>query len=465
MVQRLETGGDRNGQNGRTAQASRPSALAVASDLARRVAAEPENLGDGLADTARSLTQALDLDALVIEARVGGEEIRVSSGEETRQARPPEVPILRDKVRVGRMLFYTDRESAEPGVREELLPVADVLSLAVSTAEAHSTAARRSAQASVVQLASEALSRTLDEEEIYRAVLTLTIELLDSRAGAVLDGDGEPVASAGFEDFPEALDELVGLGPPGRRGWQGRIEGGCAAGVPFGGQNQQAGSVLLFREEKGYEESEVASLRLVARQLSHAQERSRLHAALEHRDLEAILALSAALESRDGTTGEHIGRTQSLAETVALDLGLGPSEARTARYAAVLHDIGKIGIPDFILNKPGALSEKEWAVMRRHPVIGADILASIAGFESISEAVLSHHERFDGGGYPRGNAGEDTPVEARIISVVDAYDAMTNDRPYREAMSHETALEELERNAGTQFDPRVIDSMKRVIRR
>jgi HD-GYP domain-containing protein (c-di-GMP phosphodiesterase class II) len=128
------------------------------------------------------------------------------------------------------------------------------------------------------------------------------------------------------------------------------------------------------------------------------------------------------------------------------------------RYASVLHDIGKVGIPDAILNKPGKLDENEWEFMRRHPRIGADIVDQIEGFEEISAAIIAHHERYDGGGYPFGLKGEEIPIEARIISVVDTYDAMTSDRPYRRALSHDTAIAELSRCAGTQFDTRVVEA-------
>lgn len=431
--------------------------LAVVSGLAGRVAAEPETLETGLQEASTSLRENLGLEALAVEFRVGGEELCVSAGEA--DGDPLELPILRGKLNVGRILVSPDELPG--GVRDILATVADVLSLAISNAEAHSIASRRSAQTSIVQLASDALSRTLDEAQIYQTVLTLALELLDSKAGAVFVG-GEPVSSVGFAELPGTLGSLRHLEHPGRKGWRGQIREGYVQGVPLG---RSEGSLFLFRDGRAYSDSDVGSLRLVARQLSHARERSGLHTALEQRGLEAIQALSAALESRDGTTGGHIDRTQYLAEAVALDLGLGAEESRAARYAAVLHDIGKIGVPDGILNKPGALSEEEWEVMRRHPAIGANILSGITGFERTSEVVLSHHERFDGGGYPRGLAGEAVPVEARIISVVDTYDAMTNDRPYRAAMSHEEAVTELRKNAGTQFDPGVIESFERVIGR
>jgi putative nucleotidyltransferase with HDIG domain len=445
-----------SGVRGRYASLAASShALTAVSDLARRVAAKPETLETGLQEAAASLKEDLGLEALAIEYRVGGEELRVSAGEDRGESL--ELPILRDELTVGRILVFPCEIAS--GVHNVLASVTDLLSLAISTAEAHFLAARRSAQTSIVQLASDALSRTLDEAQIYQTVLTLTLELLDSEAGVVFI-DGEPVSSVGFAEIPETLDSLKRLEHPGRKGWRGRVREGCAQGVPLG---RSEGSLFLFRDRRAYGDSDLGSLRLVARQLSHARERSGLHAALEQRGLEAIQALSVALESRDGTTGDHIDRTQYLAEAVALDLGLGSEGSQTARYAAVLHDIGKIGVPDGILNKPGALSEEEWEVMRRHPRIGANILSGIRGFERASEIVLSHHERFDGAGYPRGLAGEEVPLEARIISVVDTYDAMTNDRPYRAALSHEEAVTELRKNAGRQFDPHIIESFERVI--
>ncbi len=179
--------------------------------------------------------------------------------------------------------------------------------------------------------------------------------------------------------------------------------------------------------------------------------------------MDTILALAAALESRDGTTGDHIERVRLLAERVAVGLQLGPDDVQAVQYAAILHDVGKIGIPDSILNKPAKLNEDEWETMKRHSAIGADILAKIAGFERVSEAVLAHHERFEGQGYPAGIAPTSIPIESRIVSVVDAYDAMTHDRPYHKAMSHDEAMKQLDLHSGTQFDPAVVEVMKAVL--
>ncbi|MBA4115346.1 MAG: HD-GYP domain-containing protein [Rubrobacter sp.] len=179
--------------------------------------------------------------------------------------------------------------------------------------------------------------------------------------------------------------------------------------------------------------------------------------------LDTISALAVALESRDGGTGEHIKRTHLLAGQVARRLGLSAEEARVARYGAVLHDIGKIGIPDAVLNKPSRLTDEEWEVMRRHPNMGADMVNQVSGFEPVAEVVLAHHERHDGLGYPKGLAGEEIPMGARLISAADAYDAMTNDRPYREALTHEQAVAELEANSGGQFDPEVVEALIAVL--
>ncbi|CAA9428543.1 MAG: Response regulator [uncultured Rubrobacteraceae bacterium] len=311
----------------------------------------------------------------------------------------------------------------------------------------------------MVQIASEALGTITNERELYKTVLVLTLELLDASGGAVLV-EGEDVVSFGLNDSGETLAALETVRIKGRVPWVGRLGQHHALGVGFG---RADGAVFLVREERPYTEAECASLRLVARQLARAQERSRLYASLEKTTLEAISALAAALESRDGTTGGHIRRTQVLAGEVARTMGLSSEEVRTAQYAVVLHDIGKIGIPDSILNKLARLTEEEWEIMRRHPKMGADIVGEISGFDSVTGAVLSHHERYDGLGYPERLTGADIPVGARLISAIDAYDAMTNDRPYRKALTRQEAMAELEANSGSQFDPTVIEALTTVL--
>ncbi len=167
-----------------------------------------------------------------------------------------------------------------------------------------------------------------------------------------------------------------------------------------------------------------------------------------------LYALVAALDAREHETSDHSQRVVRYTMAIAERLGVTPAERPDIARGALLHDIGKIGIPDAILLKPGPLTPAEWEEMRRHPQIGWTILKSIAFLQVPAEIVLSHQERFDGGGYPRGLQGEAIPLGARIFAIADTFDAMTTDRPYRRRTRFAAALEEIRRCSGTQFDPR-----------
>lgn len=177
---------------------------------------------------------------------------------------------------------------------------------------------------------------------------------------------------------------------------------------------------------------------------------------------QSVRALSSALEAKDAYTDEHVSRVADYALALGDRLGLGDSERVALGWAARLHDLGKIGIPEQILNKPAPLDADERELVRRHPEIGAKILSNIPGMADAAPLVLHHQERWDGRtdgaypGYPSGLTGDAIPLGARIIAVVDAFDAMTSDRPYRPARPVESAMEELRRQAGRQFDPRVV---------
>ena len=178
---------------------------------------------------------------------------------------------------------------------------------------------------------------------------------------------------------------------------------------------------------------------------------------------EALFLLSMAAEYKDGDTGIHIVRIGFLAEALALFLGESKDYALMLRKAAPMHDIGKIGIPDDVLKKPGAFTPQERAIMNQHPAIGADILGKsrIALFQMAAEIALAHHERWDGKGYPNQLAGQAIPLSGRIVTIVDFYDALTMDRVYRPAFSHEKALEMLLAERGKAFDPDIVDCFLR----
>ena len=169
-----------------------------------------------------------------------------------------------------------------------------------------------------------------------------------------------------------------------------------------------------------------------------------------------LSVLSRAIEARDPHTRGHSARVTALAESIALSLGWSEERLALLHVGGPLHDIGKLAISDEVLSKPGRLDEDELAQIREHPKLGARLLLRVAAFRQALPYVLYHHERWDGTGYPTGRAGEQIPVEARVLAIADAFDAMTSDRPYRRALSREEALAEVERCSGTQFDPQIV---------
>jgi putative nucleotidyltransferase with HDIG domain len=180
---------------------------------------------------------------------------------------------------------------------------------------------------------------------------------------------------------------------------------------------------------------------------------------------ETLASLSNALEAKDAVTSQHTEEVVRLAVAVAAELDLDLDAVRNVELGAVLHDIGKVRVPESILNKPGPLTDEEWAVMKTHPEVGEHILRPIQSLSGILPIVRHHHERWDGGGYPDKLSGRAIPLGARVVAVCDAYRAMTEDRPYRKALSTDEARKELHEGAGTQFDPDCVEAMIRALER
>jgi response regulator RpfG family c-di-GMP phosphodiesterase len=175
-------------------------------------------------------------------------------------------------------------------------------------------------------------------------------------------------------------------------------------------------------------------------------------------------ALAASLEARDHETHGHSERVVAFSLRLGRELRLDDEQLRALEFGAMLHDIGKIGVPDAVLRKPGRLTEEEWALMRRHPKLGEQILSGIEFLGGAARVVAQHHERWDGTGYPMGLRGEEIDLNARIFAVADAFDAITSDRVYRGARSYESAVDELGTGAGRHFDPQVVASFYRIPR-
>lgn len=176
----------------------------------------------------------------------------------------------------------------------------------------------------------------------------------------------------------------------------------------------------------------------------------------------SLLALVAALDAREHDTELHSLRVRAYALRLGRELGLDQNKMQILGQASLLHDVGKIGTPDGILLKPGPLDDDEWKIMRQHPETGRRLLLSVPFLKDAAEIVYSHHERYDGSGYPRGHSGEQIPFGARIFAVADVFDALSSDRPYRKKMSYEEVKEKIKKESGAHFDPKVVEAFMQV---
>jgi HD-GYP domain-containing protein (c-di-GMP phosphodiesterase class II) len=272
-------------------------------------------------------------------------------------------------------------------------------------------------------------------------------------AGHVITS-GEPVLVDDYEEFPRRIWHAAGTGlrsgaaVPIRR--EGIVHGALAAGTTHHGRR--------FGSE------ELETLLRLAELGAVAVEQARMREELERAVEAGVEAMAAAVDMRDDYTGTHSDEVVRLAQMVGERMGLSEQQLGELEFGARLHDVGKIGVPDAVLRKEGPLEGGDWEIMRQHPAWGADMLCRVPGLKRISHIVRHAHERWDGDGYPDHLHERDIPLASRIIFACDAYNAMTSDRPYRDALRPWIAVSELREGAGGQFDPDVVDALVDALR-
>lgn len=246
----------------------------------------------------------------------------------------------------------------------------------------------------------------------------------------------------------------------------------CVLCVPMAVRDRVLGVIAVVgpAESKGFSPAHIKLVEELASQAVTAVEQALLFAKVraDATELESsydstLKALMAALDAKDEVTEGHCERVARMTVQLARAMGIPDTMIVHVERGALLHDVGKIGVPDGILKKPKQLNEGEWEAMRKHPLLAGLMVSKVGFLEPALPILLYHHERYDGGGYPFGLAAEHIPVEARIFSIVDAYDAMTSDRPYRPALTHEQAMAEVRANSGSQFDPIVVTAFDQLM--
>jgi len=389
------------------------------------------------------------------------------------------------------LLELKGREESSPFTHEDvdfLLPIAHQIAIVMENARLLEASQRKVTQLNTLMELSAILNSTLETREVLRRAMEAIVRLMECEVGSLLLLDEETqelVFEVALGERGEKVKEIRLKIGEGIAGWVAR------EGKPlvlndvrqdprfFRGADERTGFVTrnmacLPVKSKGkiigvlqainrlngrfFGQEDVELFAALANQVAIALENARLYEEVRSTFLSTIETLAEAIERRDPYTGGHVRRVQEYAVAVGEVMGLSPEELEHLRLGAILHDVGKIGIDDAVLRKEAGLSEDEYVLMKAHTTIGADLISHVKQLKPVVPAIRHHQERVDGRGYPDGLKGQEIPLAARIIAVVDTFDAMTTDRPYRKRLPDEVALAELQRYAGAQFDPEVVQA-------
>ncbi|OFW56017.1 MAG: hypothetical protein A2Y75_04730 [Candidatus Solincola sediminis] len=405
--------------------------------------------------------------------------------------------VVRGRTTAAALLCGGNGSSFKPESMEIAASFASRLAVAMENAELHSREQRKIKETVALLEIARAINSTLDIQEILDKMVQMTVDLcgvvmcvvylLDEERGRFVPG-----AYYGFiEDalWEEERDQGIGIYALGQE-YLSTLRGGDPVIIPseqdnlflppelmyehgvdmvlmfpLSSRERMTGIFAIFYPKKpeDLEQSEIEVVRAIAAQASLAIENAALYEDIERSYFSTVSALAKAIEVKDPYTHGHSERVTEYALLIAEAMRLDERERQKLKYAATLHDIGKIGIAGRVLNKPGSLTDEEYTHVKTHPLLGDSIVEPVEFLQGPRPIILHHHERFDGTGYPDGLKGRRIPLCARILAVADAFEAMRSDRPYRRALPLEIAKTELMKNSGSQFDPQVVETFLHIL--
>ncbi len=408
------------------------------------------------------------------------------------------VPLIAREKAFGAFLVIRKNGFTEKEV-QLLTAICEMVAAAIHRAALHETTERRLQRLTALRTIDEAISASLDLRITLNVFLRQVTDQLEVDAASVLLLDPHTrtlIYAAGYGFLSETISHSrlrLGEGQAGRAALERNIvhvpdlddpqtdfpraqlvrdeKFVAYYGVPLIAKGQVQGVLDLFhRGPVNPDRDWIDFLETLSTQAAIAIDNAKLFNDLQRSNVELALAYDTtiegwarALELRDMETEGHSQRVTELTLELARDLGFSEEDLVHIRHGSLLHDIGKMGVPDSILHKPGPLDEGEWAIMHQHPVYAYQLLRPIAYLQPALDIPYAHHEKWDGSGYPRGLKGEHIPLAARIFAVVDVWDALCSDRPYRPAWSVERALDYIKNESGTHFDPRVVEAFLKFV--